>query len=74
SITITTPSHHLSVAAAINLKIVATPSHPLTAMTTVNLKIVATISNQPIRQIGDPYAGNLVAAKSYYIYIANSCP
>ncbi|RWW73974.1 hypothetical protein BHE74_00018108 [Ensete ventricosum] len=26
------------------------------------------------RQIGYPHAGNLVAAKSYYIYIANSCP
>ncbi|RWW63175.1 hypothetical protein BHE74_00029664 [Ensete ventricosum] len=26
------------------------------------------------RQIGYPYAGNLVAPKSYYIFVVNSCP
>ncbi|RWV91592.1 hypothetical protein GW17_00046116 [Ensete ventricosum] len=30
-------------------------SYPLTATTAVNLKIAATISNQSIRQSGDPY-------------------
>ncbi|RRT63301.1 hypothetical protein B296_00015527 [Ensete ventricosum] len=47
--------------------IIATP-HPLDATAAINLKIVATISNRPIRQIGDPYADNLVMTKSYYIY------
>ncbi|RWV77671.1 hypothetical protein GW17_00061471, partial [Ensete ventricosum] len=38
------------------------------------LPSTSTISNQLIRQIGDSCADNLVAAKSYYIYDANSCP
>ncbi|RZR85559.1 hypothetical protein BHM03_00012567 [Ensete ventricosum] len=54
-ITAATPSHYHIVAAAINHKITAALSYPLTATTAVNLKIAATISNQSIRQSGDPY-------------------
>ncbi|RRT66554.1 hypothetical protein B296_00014585 [Ensete ventricosum] len=68
------PSYHLPLLPA-NLRLQLSPLTPLVANTIdLNLKIVATISNQPIRLIGDPYIDNLVAAKSYYIYITNSRP
>ncbi|RRT84803.1 hypothetical protein B296_00003270 [Ensete ventricosum] len=51
------------------------PLSPLAVIAAaLNLKIATTISNRLIWQIGDPYVDNLVVAKSYYIYVANSCP
>ncbi|RWW73567.1 hypothetical protein BHE74_00018553, partial [Ensete ventricosum] len=55
-----TPSNHHIAATAINLKITIDLSNPLAVTIAVNLKIAATISNQSIRQIGDPYVMALV--------------